>query len=202
VNEVARALRAFTRIAVPLDGRRAAAVAVAISDSEDGPAFWLTRRASRLRGHGGQFALPGGRLDRGEDAMAAALRELREEIGATAGWEQCLGLLDDYPTRSGYVITPVVVKLSDGQRMTPNPAEVAELYRISFSELDVPPCSAPFPSPTARSSRSRWPGQGAADGQVDPVDGRDGNPDGQRDVPGVMCGAEVAGRDHAEPQGG
>jgi hypothetical protein len=44
---------------------------------------------------------------------------------ATAGREQCLGLLDDYPTRSGYVITPVVVKLSDGQRMTPNPAEVA-----------------------------------------------------------------------------
>lgn len=145
MNEVAQALRAFTRIAVPLDGRRAAAVAVAISDSEDGPAFWLTRRASGLRGHAGQFALPGGRLDRGEDAMAAALRELHEEIGATAGREQCLGLLDDYPTRSGYVITPVVVKLSDGQRMTPNPAEVAELYRIPFSELDVPPMFRTIP---------------------------------------------------------
>jgi 8-oxo-dGTP pyrophosphatase MutT (NUDIX family) len=69
VNEVAQALRAFTRIALPLDGRRAAAVAVAISDSEDGPAFWLTRRSSRLRGHAGQFALPGGRLDRGEELV-------------------------------------------------------------------------------------------------------------------------------------
>jgi 8-oxo-dGTP pyrophosphatase MutT (NUDIX family) len=139
VDEVARALRGFTRIVVPLDGRRAAAVAIAISGTEDGPAFWLTRRAYRLRGHPGQFALPGGRIDPGEDAVTAALRELREEIGATAGPEHCLGLLDDYPTRSGYVITPVVVLLSEKQRLTPSPAEVAELYRVPFRELDVQP---------------------------------------------------------------
>ena len=81
------ALRRFNRIAVPLDGRRAAAVAIAVSD--DG--FVLTRRASKLRAHGGQFALPGGRLDPGEDAVDAALRELREEVGASAGRSDCLG---------------------------------------------------------------------------------------------------------------
>src|ERR1700677_3311524 len=129
------ALRRFNRIAVPLDGRRAAAVAIAVSD--DG--FVLTRRAAKLRAHGGQFALPGGRLDPGEDAVDAALRELREEVGASADRSDVLGLLDDYPTRSGYVITPVVVRLGAGQRLTSNPTEVAELYRIPLTDLDVTP---------------------------------------------------------------
>ena len=129
------ALRRFTRIAVPLDGRRAAAVAIAVSD--DG--FVLTRRAPKLRAHGGQFALPGGRLDPGEDAVDAALRELREEVGASADRSDCLGILDDYPTRSGYVITPVVVWLSDGRHLRANLGEVAELYQIPLASLDVTP---------------------------------------------------------------
>jgi 8-oxo-dGTP pyrophosphatase MutT (NUDIX family) len=104
-----------------------------------GPAFLLTRRAPRMRAHAGQWALPGGRLDAGEDATDAALRELREEVGATADRAACLGVLDDYPTRSGYVITPVVVRLGPGQRLTPNPAEVAELHRIPLTDLDVTP---------------------------------------------------------------
>ena len=107
--------------------------------SQRGPAIWLTRRAVKLRAHAGQFALPGGRLDAGEDATGAALRELREEIGATAGRSDCLGVLDDYPTRSGYVITPVVVRLPAGQQLTPNPSEVAELHRIPLADLGVTP---------------------------------------------------------------
>ena len=129
------ALRQFNRIAVPLDGRRAAAVAIAVSD--DG--FVLTRRAPKLRAHGGQFALPGGRLDPGEDAVDAALRELREEVGASADRLDVLGVLDDYPTRSGYVITPVVVWLSAGRQLEANPDEVAELYQIPLASLDVTP---------------------------------------------------------------
>src|ERR1700749_2838953 len=117
---MAEALRRFTRLDVPLDGRRAAAVATAVSD--DG--FVLTRRAPRMRAHAGQFALPGGRLDPGEDAVDAAVRELRGGVAAVAARADCLGLLDDYPTRSGYVITPVVVWLTGGRELTANPAKV------------------------------------------------------------------------------
>src|SRR6204780_5157310 len=129
------ALRRFHRIAVPLDGRRAAAVAIAVSD--DG--FLLTRRTPKLRAHAGQFALPGGRLDPGEDAVDAALRELREEVGASPDRGDCLCVLDDYPPRSGYVITPVVVWLSAGRQLEANPDEVAELYQIPLASLDVTP---------------------------------------------------------------
>ncbi|MGD0699163.1 MAG: CoA pyrophosphatase [Trebonia sp.] len=145
LDALAAALRRFDRVPVPLDGRRAAGVAIAISDGADGPdgtggpAIFLTRRAPRMRAHAGQFALPGGRLDVGEDAVDAALRELTEEVGATADRSAVLGILDDYPTRSGYVITPVVVRLGTGQRLTPNPAEVAVLHRIPLTDLDVTP---------------------------------------------------------------
>lgn len=138
LDDAEAAVREFPRVAVPLDGRRAAAVAITMSEDEHGPGIWLTRRTSRLRAHPGQFALPGGRFDEGEDAVAAALRELREELGITAGRDQCAGLLDDYATRSGYVITPVVLR-TDAQEPVPNPAEVARLHRISFAELDVQP---------------------------------------------------------------
>ena len=127
------ALRRFNRVAVPLDGRRAAAVAIAVSD--DG--FLLTRRTSKLRAHAGQFALPGGRLDPGEDAVDAALRELREEVGASAGRPDCLGILDDYPTRSGYVITPVVVWAENGGTIAPNPQEVASVHRIGLDTIEL-----------------------------------------------------------------
>ena len=122
------------------DLRRAAVAVVVLDDPEQGPGVLLTRRTSRLRDHPGQFALPGGSLDAGEDAVAAALRELDEELGLALGDDAVLGLLDDYPTRSGFVITPVVVIASGAVGdLVPSPDEVSELFHITLAELDVDP---------------------------------------------------------------
>ena len=112
-----------------------AAVCITITDAGDDAAFVLTRRASGLRNHGGQWALPGGRLDAGETASQAALRELHEEVGLELTDEAVLGLLDDYPTRSGYLITPVVVWAGANASMVANPDEVASIHRIGLDQI-------------------------------------------------------------------
>lgn len=100
-----------------------------------GAAFVLCRRPSKLRAHPGQWALPGGRLDPGESAVEAALRETSEELGVGPDGVEVLGLLDDYPTRSGFVITPVVLWGRADTELRPNAAEVAHAYRIGLAEL-------------------------------------------------------------------
>jgi 8-oxo-dGTP pyrophosphatase MutT (NUDIX family) len=132
-------LARFERVAVGDAGLRRAAVAVALVGDEAGRAcFVLTRRAPRLRAHGGQWALPGGRVDAGESAPEAALRELAEEVGVELGPDAVLGLLDDYATRSGYAITPVVVWAGAETPLRPNPVEVAAAYRVALGELERP----------------------------------------------------------------
>jgi mutator protein MutT len=128
-------LASFPRRSVELGERRAAAVAVVVVPGEDGrAAVLLTRRASGLRRHGGQWALPGGRLDPGETPETAALRELEEEVGLTLPPSSLLGRLDDYPTRSGFVIAPVVA-WGDGGPLRTDPREVAGVYRVPVGDL-------------------------------------------------------------------
>jgi 8-oxo-dGTP pyrophosphatase MutT (NUDIX family) len=132
-------LAAFPRLAQPLDGRRPAAVAVVLLADDAGRAcFLLTRRTATLRAHARQWALPGGRLDAGETAERAALRELQEEVGLVLPMQCVLGVLDDYPTRSGFLITPVVVWGGAVGPLVANPAEVAAVYRVPLADLEQP----------------------------------------------------------------
>ena len=101
----------------------------------DAPALLLTRRAAGLRSHAGQWALPGGRIDAGETPEQAALRELAEEVGLQLEPDTIIGRLDDYATRSGYLITPVLVWAGAARDIEPNAAEVASIHRIPASEL-------------------------------------------------------------------
>jgi 8-oxo-dGTP pyrophosphatase MutT (NUDIX family) len=110
-----------------------AAVAVTLVSADDGSgraAFILTERPSTMRRHANQFALPGGRCDEGETVVQAALRETEEEIGLRLSADDVLGTLDDFPTRSGYLITPVVVWAQHSKELRLSPDEVAEVYRI------------------------------------------------------------------------
>jgi 8-oxo-dGTP pyrophosphatase MutT (NUDIX family) len=136
---VARRLATFARTpALDAEGLKRAAVAVTLLESDDGSgetAFVLTRRGRDLRTHKGQYALPGGRCDEGESAVAAALREVEEELGLRLSADDVLGMLDDYPTRSGYLITPVVIWVEQTRPLLPNPEEVASVHRIPLAEI-------------------------------------------------------------------
>lgn len=147
---VRRQLESFEVIRAPHGPQHAAAVAVAILDEGTGarvdglavPEGWseqaallLTRRASTLNRHAGQWALPGGRIDEGEDAITAALREMHEEVGLQLDASAVLGTLDDFVTRSGYVITPVVLWAGAVATLVPNPHEVASVHRIRIEEF-------------------------------------------------------------------
>lgn len=126
------------------------------------PALLLTRRAGHLRRHAGQWALPGGRIDADEDPVTAARRELLEEVGLAVPDGDILGALDDYATRSGWCITPIVVWGGVARDLRPDPGEVASIHRIALAELlraDAPILepSAQAPQPVLKMPvGSRW----------------------------------------------
>ena len=168
-QRIAQNLAGYQRRVVDPDGRRRAAVAIVLANSEvgedrvdpvtptgddmavipggpgeldgrmvdvsGGAAFLLCRRSAGLNSHASQWALPGGRIDEGEDEIDAALRETDEELGVRLGRETVIGLLDDYPTRSGYVITPVVIWGGGRLELAPSASEVLAAYRVGLHEL-------------------------------------------------------------------
>lgn len=117
---------------------------------DDGPGIVVTRRAAKLRAHAGQWALPGGSLDAGETATDAARRELTEEVGLSVAADAVLGSLDDYSTRSGYRITPVVIWAGAvSEAIRANPSEVAAVHIAHPSDFDVDPLFAQIPESPA-----------------------------------------------------
>ena len=153
--------RAPTGEAAPALKRAAVAIAVTASETGAGATFLLTQRAATLRSHAAQWALPGGRCDPGETPARAALRELHEEVGLELGEGDVLGLLDDYPTRSGYLITPVVVWAGTNTTLAPNPAEVASVHRIALDNIEQQNAFSftTIPESTRRVIRFRLAGQ-------------------------------------------
>nr|WP_212763171.1 CoA pyrophosphatase [Gordonia araii] len=114
---------------------RPSAVALTVVRRASEHGIWILKRPATMRNHPNQYALPGGRLDEGETAVEAARRELLEETGIETTDADVLGVLDDYETRSGYVITPVVCWLDDDPPLRPNPAEVAQSFFVPFDSL-------------------------------------------------------------------
>jgi len=132
-------LASFERQILPDPTLRPAAVALVITANEHNEAcFLITRRSARLRHHSRQFALPGGRLDGNETVIEAAIRETHEEIGLRVKPADVLGQLDDFATRSGFRMSPIVVWAEPGQPLRPNPDEVEQLFVVPLADLDKP----------------------------------------------------------------
>ena len=112
----------------------AAAVLIAITDRTD-PGLILTVRREHLRTHAGQIAFPGGKVDNGEDSIAAALREAQEEILLDPAAAEVVGELDPYRTVTGFVVTPVVCVVPPELPLQPHEHEVAELFEAPLAHL-------------------------------------------------------------------
>jgi 8-oxo-dGTP pyrophosphatase MutT (NUDIX family) len=136
---VSRALASYTPRTLDIPGFRRAAVLVPLIDDGGHLSLLLTVRSATLRSHAGQVALPGGRLEPGEDSVDAALRETREEVGLVVPREAVLGELNDHPSPAGYVARPVVAGVPGPQALKTDPNEVAEAFLVPLDELRALP---------------------------------------------------------------
>lgn len=150
-SELRRRISEFeVRSATLPQGGVSAAVAVIVTDlgfgaelsgmpvftqRQSDSALLLTRRSAKLKRHSGQWAFPGGRIDGNESPEEAALRETKEEIGLKLSNKEILGRLDDFVTRSGFLITPVVMWAGSQKSFSINPSEVESIHRIPITEF-------------------------------------------------------------------
>lgn len=139
-GQIQTRLAGFETQDVPSDGLRRAAVAIVIAQDEasDQASVLLTMRPAKLNRHGGQYALPGGRLDAGETEIQAARRELHEELGLDLGEDAVMGRLDHFTTHSGFRMEPVILWAEGPITLRPDPTEVEAAFHLPFHELDSP----------------------------------------------------------------
>ncbi len=116
---------------------RPAAVLIAVTERAE-PGVLLLHRPSHMRAHPGQIAFPGGGLDPGENAIAAALREAEEELGIDPALVRVIGPSDRYNSGSGYDITPVLATVPGDIAIHPNPAEVAQWFEAPLAHVLAP----------------------------------------------------------------
>ncbi len=114
-----------------------AAVLIAVTDRPE-PGVILTQRPKDMRDHPGQVAFPGGKLDAGEDAIAAALREAEEELALPRDVPHVIGASDRYQTGSGFVVTPVLAVIPPDLPLVANPGEVEAWFEVPLATLFAP----------------------------------------------------------------
>jgi 8-oxo-dGTP pyrophosphatase MutT (NUDIX family) len=107
-----------------------AAVLIGVVAREGAPTVLFTQRHAGLAKHAGQISFPGGKLDAGETALQAALRETEEETGLAREFVLPLGYLDGYLTVTGYFVTPVVALVREGFSLVPQAGEVDEIFEV------------------------------------------------------------------------
>ncbi len=156
-ERIASNLQRFPRLTSESGKTRAAVAMVVLRGRQKAACVPLFLRSKALSTHAGQYGLPGGKMDGTEDAVAAVLRELHEELGVIAPRDHVLGALDDYDTRSGFAITPLVVWSSvTASSLRPAAAEVARLFVLSLVDLQSAVEEADAGTSPTFALRFRW----------------------------------------------